>query len=59
MTLRAIDLGGVQQKPSPAAADIEQPVTWLQPQLLADPVELDPLGVIKARLRRFKNGRRK
>ena len=44
----AIVLGGMDQHRAPAAADVEQPVARLQPELAADMVELVCLRLVDA-----------
>src|SRR5690606_5513279 len=45
--LHAVALGGVDQHSSPSAADVEQPLSGLEPELAADQLELGFLSAVE------------
>ncbi len=56
MGLHIIFVGGVANETTPAAANVQEAVTWLQPQLTTDHVELRLLRGRKIRGHLWKVG---
>ncbi len=52
--LVARDVGEIKGEPAPAAADIEDPLTFLDQQLGGEVTLLGKLGVVQRCIRRFK-----